>query len=76
MAGVFGFGSCGLESALEEVNAKSPAIAGQPATKTPKIPIIVDVFREPNDSRNTSREQVYNQTAKKYVILYSIVNVS
>ena len=29
-----------LESAVEEVKAKSPAIAGQPATKIPKIPKI------------------------------------
>ena len=28
MAGVLGFGSCGLESALEEVKAQSPATAG------------------------------------------------
>ena len=50
--------------------------AGTKIPKITKIPIIVDVFREPNDSRNTSREQVYTQTAKKYVMLYSIVNVS
>ena len=47
VAGVLGFGSCGLESALEEVKAQSPATAGQPVTKTPKIPkipIVVDVL--------------------------------
>ena len=58
--------------------AKSPTrCVGLPKIpKIPKIPIVVDVSGQSNDSRNTSREQVYTQTAKKYVMLYSIVNVS
>ena len=58
--------------------AKSPTrCVGLPKIpKIPKIPVIVDDNGQSNDSRNTSREQVYIQTAKKYVILYSIVNVS
>ena len=63
----------------KEVKETSPDIEGQPETKIPKIPkipFVVDVLGSCTNSRNTSREQVYTQTVKKYVILYSIVNVS
>ena len=58
--------------------AKSPTrCVGLPKIpKIPKIPVIVDDNGQSNDSRNTSREQVYTQTAKKYVTLYPIVKVS
>ena len=79
LAVVFGFGSLRWLCGLEEVKAKSSAKAGwvvPKIPKIPKIPIIVDVIGQSNDSRNTSREQVYTQTAKKYVTLYPIVKVS
>ena len=40
LAGVFGFGSLWWLCGLEEVKAKSPAIAGWGVTKIPKIPKI------------------------------------
>ena len=77
IVGVSGFGSLRWPGGREEVKETSSTIEGQPATKIPKIPkipIIVDVFGKSNDSRNTSREQTYNQTEKKIIRLYIIVN--
>ena len=56
--------------------AKSPTrCVGLPKIpKIPKIPVIVDDNGQSNDSRNTSREQAYNQTEKKIIQLYFIVN--
>ena len=71
------FGSVCWICGREEVKKTSSTIEGQPATKIPKIPkipIIVNVFGKSNDSRNTSREQTYNQTEKKIIRLYIIVN--
>lgn len=77
MSGVCFFGSVCWICGREEVKETSPDIEGQPATKIPKIPkipIVVDLLGSCTNSRNTSREQTYNQTEKKIIRLYIIVN--
>ena len=79
MIGVFGFGSlCWTEGGKRsKPKAQSSRDSLQPKhLKFPKFLLYWMILGSSNNSRNTSREQVYNQTAKKYVILYSIVNVS
>jgi hypothetical protein len=66
----------GLDSCDGRGQRKKPIPAGR-TTKIPKVPVAINgLLGVQNNSRNTSREQPGNQTIKKYVILYSIVNIS